>query len=106
MRLNPLDPENYKAEFGVAVANFLQRRFEIALSWTTKSLARQKSHVIAELLVMASLAMLGRVADAQARLRASGITLTISQYRKRTPLQRQDDVDLTIEAYRLAGMPE
>jgi tetratricopeptide (TPR) repeat protein len=106
MRLNPLDPEINKAEHGVAFANFFQRRFEIALSWSTKSLARQKSYAVVELYAMASLAMLGRVADAQARLRASGITLTISRLRKRTPLQRQQDVDLVIEAYRLAGMPE
>jgi adenylate cyclase len=106
MRLNPLDPEIYKAEFGVAFANFFLRRFEIALSWVTKSLAHQKTYPTAELFGMASLAMLGRVSEAQARLRASGITLTISRFRKRTPLQRQQDVDLVIESYRLAGVPE
>ena len=106
MRLNPLDPEINKSEFGMAQANFLLHRFEIAFSWASKSLARQKSYALVELYAMASLAMLGRVADAQAKLRASGITLTISRVRKRIPLQRQQDVDLLIEAYRLAGMLE
>jgi tetratricopeptide (TPR) repeat protein len=41
MRLNPLDPRNYAAENGLAMANFFLHRFEIALSWTTKSMARQ-----------------------------------------------------------------
>jgi TolB-like protein/class 3 adenylate cyclase len=106
MRLNPLDPDIRKAEFGVAFANFFMRRFEITLFWTTKSLAHQREYAAAELYGMASLAMLGRVSEAQARLRASGIPLTISRFRKRTPLQRQQDIDLVIEAYRLAGVPE
>jgi hypothetical protein len=53
--------------------------------------------------------MLGRIADAQTmddRLRHAGAELTISQIRMRTPVKRQDDVELFIEAYRRAGVPE
>ena len=53
--------------------------------------------------------MLGRIADAQmmqARLREAGIDLTISQLKKRIPYQRQEDIDLFIEALRIAGVPE
>jgi TolB-like protein/class 3 adenylate cyclase len=109
MRLNPLDPEIYKAETGLAMANFLLRRFEIALSWATKSLAHQKKYAIPVLFAAASSAMLGRIADAKAllaHLNASGNPLTISRFKKRTPLKRQEDVDLFTEAYRLAGMSE
>ena len=45
MRLNPLDPQIYLVEGGLALANFFLRRFEVALSWATKSLARQKNYV-------------------------------------------------------------
>jgi TolB-like protein/class 3 adenylate cyclase len=72
MRLNPLDPQIYYAEGGLALANFLLRRFEVALSWATKSLARQKNYVPGQMHAMVSYAMLGRIADAQivlARLR-------------------------------------
>ena len=44
MRLNPLTRKLYCGG-GLAVANFFLRRFEIALSWATKSLARQKTPI-------------------------------------------------------------
>src|SRR5262245_28072087 len=109
MRLNPLDPEIHKVEYGLALANFFLRRFEIASSWITKSLARQKNFAPAQRFALVSYAMLGRIADAQmmqARLREAGIDLTISQLKKRIPYQRQEDVDLFIEALRIAGVPE
>jgi len=109
IRLNPLDPEIHKVEYGLALANFFLRRFEIALSWITKSLARQKNFAPAQRFALVSYAMLGRIADAQmmqARLVEAGIDLTISQLKKRIPYQRQEDVDLFIEALRMAGVPE
>ena len=108
MRLNPLDPQIYYAEGGLALANFLLRRFEVALSWATKSLARQK-YVPGQMHAMVSYAMLGRIADAQivlARLREAGnISPTISQIRKKIAYWRQEDVELYIEARRIAGAP-
>ena len=107
MRLNPFDPRNYAAEFGLALANFFLHRFEIALSWATKSMARQKNYAPPLRVATASYAMLGRIGDANAllaQLRASGFT--ISLFKKRNPFKRQEDVDLAIEAFRLAGVPE
>ena len=110
MRLNPLDPEIYLVEAGLAWANFYLRRFEVALSWATKSLARQKSHVPTIAIARASYAMLGRIADAQmivARRREVGAPMTtISQIRKRITNHRQEDVELYIEACRIIGVPE
>jgi TolB-like protein/class 3 adenylate cyclase len=108
MRLNPLDPRNYAAEAGLAIANFFLHRFEIALSWAIKSMARQKNYTVPIRFASASYAMLGRIVDAQtmyARLRHAGAEFTISQIRKRSPF-KQEDVDLFIEGLRLAGMPE
>ena len=111
MRLNPLDPQMHLAEVGLASANFFLRRFEVALSWATKSLARQNNFAPAVSMAMISYAMLGRIADAQtmlARRRETGLPMTISQIRKRIQyqFQRQEDVELYIEAFRLAGVPE
>jgi len=110
MRLNPLDPEIYFVEAGLALANFFLRRFEVALSWATKALARQKSHVPAMATAMVSYAMVGRIGDAQmmlARLRDVHPDMTISGSRKRTAkFFRQQDVELYIEAYRIIGVPE
>jgi tetratricopeptide (TPR) repeat protein len=109
MRLNPLDPQVYYAEGGLALANFLHRRFEVALSWATKSLARQKNYVPGQVLAMVSYAMLGRIADAQlmlARLREAGNILPISQTRKRITHWQQEDAELFIEACRIVGIPE
>jgi hypothetical protein len=91
------------------VANFFLHRFEIALSWATKSMVRQKHYAPPVRFALASYAMLGRIADAQKmydRVRHAGAELTISHIRTRTPFKRQEDVDLLTEAYRRAGVPE
>jgi TolB-like protein len=109
MRLNPLDPEIYLVETGLAFANFFLRRFEVALSWANKSLARQKNHRPAKGIVIVSYAMLGRIVDAQmmlARRHETGFVMTISQLRQSLANYRQEDVELFIEACRIAGTPE
>jgi adenylate cyclase len=106
MRLNPLD-EIHRMEAGLAAANFFLRRFEMALSWATKSIARRENYVIALRFALVSYAMLGRIAEArliQARLREVGLTLV--QIKKYLPYQRQEDAGLYLEAFRIAGMPE
>ena len=83
MRLNPLDPEIYSAEAGLSVANFFLRRFEIALSWATKSMARRKNYIPAVRVAMQSYAMLGRIADAQTMLAHMGEAgVTFAQTKK------------------------
>lgn len=109
MRLNPLDPFRYSAEAGLAAANFFLHRFEIALSWATKALARKTTYATGERIAMASYAMLGRVVDAQmmaARMRDTGSDMTISQMKRWIPYRRQEDSNLFVEAYRIAGIPD
>jgi adenylate cyclase len=109
MRLNPLDPEMFKVEAGLAYANFFLRRFEIALSWATKSSSRQKNYHPALRMAVSNNAMLGRIPEAQmvqASIPVLGTHMTISQIRNLTAFQRQEDLDLYAEALRLAGLPE
>ena len=109
MRLNPLDPQIYLAELGLANANFFLRRFEAALSWATKALARQNNFAPAMMLAMISHATLGHIPDAQkmlARRIEAGFIETISQARKRNAYFQQEDAELWVEACRIAGVPE
>jgi adenylate cyclase len=109
MRLNPLDPQIFLVEAGLGWANFFLRRFEVALSWVTKSMARNKNFGPAIAVAMVSYAMLGRIADAQmmlARRREAGTPMTITQIRERMTHWRQEDFELFIEACRIAGVPE
>jgi TolB-like protein len=107
MRLNPLDPHRYSAEAGLAAANFFLHRFDIALSWATKALARKKTYATGERIAMVSYAMLGRIVDAQmmaARMRDTGSDMTISQMKRWIPYRRHEDADLFVKAYRIAGV--
>jgi TolB-like protein/class 3 adenylate cyclase len=109
MRLNPLDPQIYLAEQGLACANFFLRRFEVALLSATKALARHNNFAPAMMFAMMSHAMLGHIADAQRILERrieAGYIETISQARKRNAYFQQEDGELYIEACRIAGVPE
>ena len=109
IRLNPLDPQVFNTECGLANANFFLRRFEIGLLWATKSLARQESYPPALRTAMACYAMLGHIADAEkmrTRMREAGDDLTISRAKVRMPYRQQHDYNLWMEAFRLAGVPE
>lgn len=109
MRLNPLDPQIYIAEHGLAVANFHLHRFDIALSWATKSMARQKNYVPPVRFAMMCYAMLGHIDEAhvmRARLRELGADMTLSQLKNYMPYKRREDVEGYSEAFRLAGVPE
>jgi len=91
------------------MANFFLHRFEIALSWATKALARQRNFGTAISIAIVSYAMLGRIADAQmmvARWREIGFVMTISEIRKWLGDYRQEDVEFYIEACRIAGVRE
>jgi adenylate cyclase len=108
-RLNPLDPQIHYLENGLARANFLLGRFETALSWANKSMARQKNYDPALAVAMVSYAMVGRIADAQmllARRRDAGVPMTIPDVRKRLAHFRREDLELWVEACRIAGVPE
>jgi TolB-like protein len=109
IRLNPLDPQIYATEHGLAAANFFLRRFEIALSWAIKSMAGHNNYPMVVRSAMMNYAMLGRIADArlmQARIHQIGADMTISQLKKWMPYQRQEDAEFYIEACRIAGVPE
>ncbi len=109
MRLNPLTRKSIlrKPDWRTPISFYVASR--LPLSWAIKSLARQNNNVLALRFAFVGYAMLGRIADAHlmlARLREAGVPCTISHYRKWTAMQQQEDIELYVEACRIAGMPE
>ncbi|WP_349643901.1 hypothetical protein [Bradyrhizobium sp. LTSP885] len=108
IRLSPIDPHLFLMQTGMAFAHFLAGRYEEGLSWATIAIQRQPNYPSARRILMASLAMTGRIAEARrvcdailqtdAALRISGI--------KSTPFRRLEDVEKLGQAWRIAGVPE
>jgi TolB-like protein len=74
MRLSPLDPYLYTTESGTALAHFHAGRYELASDWAKKALRGNPYFPIAMNVLAASLALAGRMEEAQkatARVRRS-----------------------------------
>jgi len=108
IRLSPIDPHLFLPQTGMALAHFFAGRYEEGLSWATSAIQRQPNFPGAQRILMANLAMAGRIAEARracdavlqtdAALRISGI--------KSTPFRRLEDVEKLGQAWRIAGVPE
>jgi TolB-like protein len=109
IRLSPLDPRLFLSQSGMAYGHFFAGRYEESLSWATRAIQRQPNFLGAQRMVMASLAMAGRIAEARracdAVLQAEP-TLSVSGIQNKTPFRRREDVEKLGQAYRVAGIPE
>jgi TolB-like protein len=109
IRLSPLDPRLFVPQTGMAYAHFLAERYEDSLSWATSAVQQQSNFPGAQRLVMANLAMTGRIAEARRACDAvlqTDPTLRISGIKIKTPFRRLEDIDKVGQAYRIAGVPE
>jgi tetratricopeptide (TPR) repeat protein len=108
-RLSPIDPHLFLPQTGMAYAHFFAGRYEESLSWATRAIQRQPNFPGAQRVLMASLAMAGRIAEARracdAALQADS-TLRISGIQSRTPFRRRENIERLEQAYRIAGVPE
>jgi TolB-like protein/tetratricopeptide (TPR) repeat protein len=108
IRLSPVDPHLFIPQTGMAFAHFFAGRYEEALSHATSAIQRQPNFPGAQRILMSSLAMAGRIAEAHRAcdavlqtdpaLRISGI--------KSSPFRRLEDVEKLGQAWRIAGVPE
>ena len=106
--LSPIDPHLFVPQTGMAFAHFFAGRYEEGLSRATSAIQRQPNFPGAQRILMSSLAMAGRIAEARRAcdavlqtdpaLRISGI--------KRAPFRRLEDVEKLGQAWRIAGVPE
>ena len=65
MRLNPLDPEMYRMQAGMALAHLFAGRFGIASSWAEKAFRDLPSFLLVVGIIAASHALAGRPDEAQ-----------------------------------------
>ena len=109
IRLSPVDPRLFLTLTGMAYVHFFAGRYDESLSWATRATQRQPNFPGSQRMVMASLAMVGRVAEARracdALLQADP-ALCISGIKNKTPFRQLEDIERLGQAYRIAGVPE
>jgi TolB-like protein len=109
LRLSPLNPRLFLTQTGLAYAHFFAGRYDESLFWATGAVQNRPNFLGAQRMVMASLAMSGRIEEARrscAAVMQADPTVSISSIRNRTPLCRSEDVEKLGQAYRIAGVPE
>ncbi|MET3909792.1 TolB-like protein [Bradyrhizobium sp. S3.3.6] len=108
IRLSPVDPHLFIPQTGMAFAHFFAERYEEALSCATSAIQRQPNFLGAQRILMSSLAMAGRTAEARRACDAilqSDPALRISGI-KSSPFRRLEDVEKLGQAWRIAGVPD
>ena len=65
IRLSSIDPHLFLPQTGMAFAHFFAGRYEEGLSWATSAIQRQPNFPGAQRILMSSLAMAGRIAEAR-----------------------------------------
>jgi len=107
MRLSPLDPELYRMQAGMALANLFAGRFELSIAWAEKALRSLPGLLLAVAVLAASQALSGRTADAQKTLEQLNRlepTLRVSNLREWLPIQRPENLETLTEGLRKAGL--
>ncbi len=109
MRLNPLDPETYRMQAGMAMAHLFAGRFDTASSWAAKASRDLPSFLMAVGIVAASHALAGRTDQAQRamdHLRELDPALRISNLGDWLPIHRPEDLAVFADGLRRAGLSE
>ena len=109
IRLSPRDPELFHFHVGVGTGHFIAERYEEAVTWANKVIADRPETPAGHRLLAASLAQLGRIAEARKALEdllkiTPGLTATL--LRNITHFKRPVDFDRYIDAMRKAGLPD
>ncbi|MET0718189.1 MAG: winged helix-turn-helix domain-containing tetratricopeptide repeat protein [Pseudoxanthomonas sp.] len=109
VRLSPLDPEMFRMQAGMALANFFSGRFDAAAAWAEKALGNLPSLLVGVAVAAASHALGGRTQEAtqaMRRLRALNPSLSLSNLKDWLPIHRAQDQARFADGLRLAGLPE
>lgn len=107
-RLSPLDPTQPQFMATIALGHFCAGRFQEASQWAGNAV-REQPNLLAPLLVLAaSLAHTGRIAQANELVPVIlqlSPSYRVSRIKERVPFRRPDDIALLSDGLRLAGLP-
>jgi tetratricopeptide (TPR) repeat protein len=109
LRLSPLDPLTSLAFAQIGTGHFLAGRYDEASSWAEKGLLQQPNYAGAARCAAASHALAGQLDQAQkaaARVRQIDPTFRVSDFRRRFPFRRPEDIARWEEGLRKARLPE
>jgi adenylate cyclase len=109
MRLSPLDPTRYATESTLAAGLLFLQRYDEALQWAGRSLATHPTSMLALRTVVIANALtsnLEKAREALARLRHVHPDLRLSGIKNWLPYRRSEDIEIMIQGFRLAGLPE
>ena len=109
MRLSPLDPEMYRMQGGMALANLFAKRFDEASSWAEKAFRDSPSFLAVVGIITASHALAGRPEEAKRalhKLRELDPTLRVSFVKDWLDIRDPESLALFEEGLRRAGLPE
>jgi len=109
MRFSPLDPEMFRMQAGMAMANLFAGRFDAAASWAEKAYRELPTFLLAIGLVAASHALANRPDEARRAmrdLRRIDPTFRLSDVASWLPLRRATDLARLVDGLRSAGLPE
>ncbi|MCW3150410.1 winged helix-turn-helix domain-containing protein [Stutzerimonas stutzeri] len=109
MRLSPLDPELYRMQAGMALANLFLGHYDDASCWAGKAFRDLPSLLLAAAVLTASHALAGRVPEAREtleQLRQLDPTLHLSNIADWLPIHRAENLATLLKGLRIAGLPE
>jgi len=109
LRLNPLDPQSFAAERGMAAALMHLERYDEAVKWAARALAHEPGDIRVLRTSASIYALAGRLDEARgimAYIRRLHPAMRLSQLGDLVGLSRQQDIERLIRGLRLAGMPE
>jgi len=109
MRLSPVDPELYRMQAGIAMANLFAGRIDAASRWAEEAYTNLPSFLMATGIVAASRALAGRTEDARRameHLRALDPRLRVANLGDWLPIHRPEDLSIFADGLRKAGLPD
>ena len=107
VQLSPLDPEMFRMQAGIALAQFFAGEYDAAASWAEKALGNLPTLLVGAVIAAASHALAGRPEPARhyvARVRVLDPTLCQASLAEWLPIHRAQDLARLAEGLRAAGL--
>lgn len=107
VQLSPLDPEMFRMQAGIALAQYFAGDYDAAASWAEKALGNLPTLLVGAVIAAASHALAGRSKQAEqftARVRLLDPNLSQASLAEWLPIHRAQDLARLAEGLRAAGL--